>query len=184
MRSMTEGAAAAVRGEHDACGTRDAMDVAEDVLVWVQSELRHGNEAAVHCLWGARADAVVVRHIQRQLKVGAIIQGSAGENVLRCEGEDLVAAVFDFAQARPVVSPVLREHLAAFHADDCADQVGDPRDKSFEGREPWGFAFLSFRGSGRVIHARSIWSGMRVWDGRYRKTRFWNCRALVFFGLF
>ena len=61
MRSMTEGAAAGVRSERDACGARDAADVAVDVFVGVQPELGHGDEALVHGLGCSRTGAVVVR---------------------------------------------------------------------------------------------------------------------------
>jgi len=61
MRSMTEGAAAAVYGQRDACALCDAADVAVDVFVGVQPELGHGDEALVHGLGCSRTGAVVVR---------------------------------------------------------------------------------------------------------------------------
>ena len=74
----------------------------------------------------------------------------------RRERQDLVAIPFEFAQAGPVIFPIRREDLAAFHADDGAEEAGEPGDKSFERREPGGFACCLLRVFQHVIHARSI----------------------------
>ena len=81
LRRVTEGEAAGAGVECDARALRDTADVAEDVLVRVQPELAHGDEAAVHGLRCSGTDAVVVGDVQDELEVGAIIQRSACENV-------------------------------------------------------------------------------------------------------
>jgi hypothetical protein len=159
MRSEAEGAAAGGEAQHDTCAVRDALDVAEDELVRVEPELLLQDEAVIHGFRRARTDAVVFGNLTEELKVGGIVERASREDVLCGESQDLVAIPFEFAQAGPVILPVFREHLSPFHAGDRRDQAGDPRHKCFERREPVGFALMSMREGGRVIHARSICSG-------------------------
>ncbi len=77
-RSETEGAAAVAGYELDASSTCDTADVTLDVLIRIDPELRHGDEAAVHGLGRAGTDAVAVGHGLDQLEVGAVIERSAG----------------------------------------------------------------------------------------------------------
>ena len=63
--------------ELDACAFRDALDVALDVRVRVEPELRHGDEATVHGVGCLRTDAVALGDIQDELEVGAVVERSA-----------------------------------------------------------------------------------------------------------
>jgi hypothetical protein len=155
-RSETEGAAAGGEAQRDTFAARDAPDVAKDELVRVEPECGCEDEAVIHGLRRAGADAVGLGNLCDQLEVGAIIEGAAGEDMASGEGEDLVAIPFEFAQALPVILPVFREDPAALHARDGRDQIGDPGDKCLERREPWGFACCLLARDHRVGHARSI----------------------------
>jgi hypothetical protein len=158
-RSETEGAAGGGEAQRDVFAACDALDVAEDELVRIEPEALLQDEAVVHGLRRARADAVGVGNLGVELEVGVIVEGAAGEDMAGGEGEDLVAIPFEFAQASPVILPVFWEDLSPLHAGDRGDEIGDPRDKCFERREPWGFALSWLREGGRVLHARSICSG-------------------------
>ena len=168
-------------GVRSAC---DAANVTLDVFVRIEPEQPYGDEASVHGLGCLRTDAVVHGDIQDELEVGAVVERSAREDVARREGEDLVAIPFEFAEAGPVVFPVGWEGGAALQAGDGAEEGGEPCHKSFERREPWGFACRLLRVVQHVIHACSICSGQAGVGRTLSKTRRKNCRALAMFSLF
>jgi hypothetical protein len=155
-RSETEGAAGGGEAQRDVFAACDALDVAEVELVRVEPELLLQDEALVHGFRRARTDAVVFGNLTEELKVGGIVERAPSEDMASGEGQDLVAIPFEFAQALPVILPVCREHLSPLHAGDRGDEIGDPGYKCFERREPVGFALMSMRAGGRVLHARSI----------------------------